>query len=119
MKYTDIDYNLNTKNKDIILSEDIEAIKNSIRNIVTINKYSIPGNPEFGSDIYGMLFEPNDILTYDLIEDILREEIEQREPRVIVQEISFTTDSVNNRVIVYINVNIVNTDELSTIVIKL
>ena len=117
--YKDIDYKLNTENQDIILSTDVEAITNSIRNIVTIGKNTIPGRPDFGVELEGLLFEPNDELSYILAEEIILEEIEEREPRVITEDINITPDVNNNRVIIAISIRILKSDELANITIKI
>ena len=90
-KYTDIDYKLNTVNKDLRLATDIEAINNSIRNILNTPKGSVPGNPTFGSDLEGVLFEVIDDITFSLIQNIIIDELETWEERITIQEVNLNS----------------------------
>lgn len=90
-KYTDIDYKLNTVNKDLRLATDIEAINNSIRNILNTPKGSVPGNPTFGSDLEGVLFEVIDDITFSLIQNIIIDELEKWEERITIQEVNLNS----------------------------
>lgn len=40
------------------LSEEVAAISNSIRNLLLTKKGSLPGDPDFGSNLWNYLFEP-------------------------------------------------------------
>lgn len=90
-KYTDIDYKLNTVNKDLRLATDIEAINNSIRNILNTPKGTVPGNPTFGSDLEGVLFEVIDDITFSLIQNIIIDELEKWEERITIQEVNLNS----------------------------
>ena len=90
-KYTDIDYKLNTVNKDLRLATDIEAINNSIRNILNTPKSSVPGNPTFGSDLEGVLFEAIDDITFSLIQNIIIDELEKWEERITIKEVNLNS----------------------------
>ena len=90
-KYTDIDYKLNTVNKDLRLATDIEAINNSIRNILNTPKGTVPGNPTFGSDLEGVLFEVIDDITFSLIQNIIIDELETWEERITIQEVNLNS----------------------------
>jgi uncharacterized protein len=90
-KYADIDYKLNTVNKDLRLATDIEAINNSIRNILNTPKGSVPGNPTFGSDLEGVLFEVIDDITFSLIQNIIIDELEKWEERITIQEVNLNS----------------------------
>lgn len=90
-KYTDIDYKLNTVNKDLRLATDIEAINNSIRNILNTPKGTVPGNPSFGSDLEGVLFEVIDDITFSLIQNIIIDELETWEERITIQEVNLNS----------------------------
>lgn len=90
-KYTDIDYKLNTVNKDLRLATDIEAINNSIRNILNTPKGSVPGNPTFGSDLEGVLFEVIDDITFSLIQNIIIDELEKWEERITIKEVNLNS----------------------------
>jgi len=116
--YTDIDYRLNTKNKDLKLSEDAEAINNSIRNILLTQKYTVPGNPEFGSDLERVLFEQMDEITLTLIRNIIITEISRWEPRITINDILFKSYPNQSRISVTIEYTILRSNEIETVTIK-
>ena len=57
--FTDIDVNmtLHPQTGDLVLKYDINAIKRSIKNLLTTNLYERPFKPSIGIDLRGMLFE--------------------------------------------------------------
>ena len=98
------------------LTEALIAIKNetaiarSIRNIV----FTLPGekffNPSFGSDISGSLFENIDDITGGVIEDQIRQSINNYEPRVNLMEVRTNPNFDNNAFDVTITYEVVGAD---------
>ena len=56
-KDLNLDFQQNTATKDIQKIEDVESVKRSVRNLVSLNYYEKPFHPEIGSNIRGLLFE--------------------------------------------------------------
>jgi len=56
-KDLNLDFAQNTATKDIQKLEDVEAVKRSVRNLISLNHYEKPFHPEMGSNLRGMLFE--------------------------------------------------------------
>ena len=112
--YSDYNYNLNTVNKDIKLSYDNLAIKNAIRNILTIRKGTLVGNPEFGTTLENQLFEIMDELTYSTIEEIIYDDIERWEPRIRIISVDVTGDLDNQQIIAELNYEIIKTSEINS-----
>jgi phage baseplate assembly protein W len=73
---------------DIKVLREIEAIKNSINNIIKTRRGEKPFNPKFGCDLQSYLFEPIDGITKASIRDEINYSIVVHEPRVSVQEIT-------------------------------
>lgn len=117
--YNDIDYRLNTINKDIKISEDSAAINNSIRNILLTQKYTVPGNPEFGADLDQVLFEQMDGVTFALIENIVRTEIERWEPRILIENIDIFYNKDYQQVVIKLRYIIIASNEIQETNIKL
>ena len=63
---------------------EIEPIYQSIHNILATRKTERLFNPEFGSSIKDVIFEPIDDVTEQLIFNRIIEAIEKWEPRVII-----------------------------------
>lgn len=97
--YSDLNGNFTVdyKSKDIKKSIDIEAVKNSIRNILQTRKMERRMLPGFGASLEQLLFEPIDETTAKRIGTIMIEELEYWEPRVKVTNVVVAADEDGNR----------------------
>ena len=81
---------------DLIALKNENAIARSIKNIV----FTLPGekffDPEFGSDISASLFENLDDISGGIIEDQIRESINNYEPRVELLSVKTNPNYDNN-----------------------
>lgn len=88
--FTDIDVNmtLHPQSGDLVLKYDINAIKRSIRNLLTTNTYERPFKPSLGIDLSAMLFELSTIGTDAVVleQDIISL-INRFEPRAVVTNV--------------------------------
>ena len=100
----------NPLNNDLIALKNENAIARSIKNIV----FTLPGekyfDPEFGSDISAALFENIDDISGGMIEDQLRQSINNYEPRVNLQEVITSPNYDNNAFDVTIRYEIIGAD---------
>lgn len=71
-------------NKDVY---DVDAINQSLKNIILTRKGSVPGKPKFGSDIYKILFNPIDHITENILKRYIQEAIQEWEDRVQILEV--------------------------------
>ena len=95
---------------DLIALKNENAIARSLKNIV----FTLPGekffDPEFGSDISAALFENIDDISGGMIEDQLRQSINNYEPRVNLQEVLTSPNYDNNAFDVTIRYEIIGAD---------
>lgn len=77
------DVNQVTPQKKALLT-NIESIYQSINNILATNKGERVFNPEFGSNLENLLFEPIDNITALKVFTFLTNAIERFEPRVTI-----------------------------------
>ena len=96
MKYVDIPQKIRAKKFD----KDITAVENSIKNILLTQINSVPGRPEFGSNINSFLFTVIDPLVSALLEEEIIFSLERWEPRVKVLKVLINEDLDYNRIIV-------------------
>jgi hypothetical protein len=59
--------------KDITPLKDIDAVKQSVKNLVMTNFYERPFRPDIGSGVTGLLFEPADSFTGMALRDEIKE----------------------------------------------
>jgi phage baseplate assembly protein W len=81
---------------DVALSYDEQAVVRSVRNLLLTGFYERPFQPNLGSNLNKLLFEPADQLTSNLIESEVRDVISNFEPRVTVNTINVTISPDEN-----------------------
>ncbi|MHB8097998.1 MAG: GPW/gp25 family protein [Sulfuricurvum sp.] len=107
MKYIDMPDTLSKKNGSMVeYSKDDIAVNNSIRNILSTDIGSVPGHPEFGSNITRYLFQQIDPLISAMVEEELRYAIGRWEPRINITSVVVEEDADYNRVLVRLNYKI-------------
>ena len=92
---------------DIQILKDVDAIKNSIINLLKTNLGERPFQPNLGSRLYSYLFEIMDYGTIASIEEDLRITILNYEPRVILNSVYVNPDYDTNAISIDLNYTIV------------
>lgn len=96
--YSDLDMELTKQTDgDITKDKDVDAILNSLNNIVSTLQGSRRMIPEFAQDLWNLLFEPLDEDTARMIAERLLEAIQIWEDRVNVEIINITPNYDQNR----------------------
>ena len=86
-KDLDLNFTIHPVKKDINKHVGVNAVVNSIKNLVLYNHYERPFNPEFGSSLRKLLFENADAFTASLIQREITEMIRIYEPRCQVERL--------------------------------
>jgi phage baseplate assembly protein W len=96
--YSDLSlsFKLHPKYADIRPITGIDAIKNSIKNILLTSKGERPFNPFFGCSLRNYLFELAGPDTESSMREEIYQAIEDHEPRVKIKEVTITDDSDRN-----------------------
>jgi phage baseplate assembly protein W len=97
------DFNQTNIINDII---DSDSIKASVQNIVTTERGTIPGFPEFGCKIKSMLFEQIDVFTITVMKTIIENALLIWEPRITNININIQSVPEFQRIIVSIGFTI-------------
>ena len=84
-------------------SYNVEAINNSIKNILTTQKGSLEGMPEFGSRLNEIVFSQIDHITIDFLKNLIQEALQQWEDRIYVTNIIVSSLAEYNRLIASIS----------------
>ena len=97
--YSDFDLSFikHPNTKDVTILKDIDAVKQSVKNLVLTAQGERPFQPLLGSDIRALLFEPVDDFTAFDIEEQVRVTIKNHEPRVKINNIDVIAEADNNR----------------------
>jgi len=94
-KYTDINSIFYT-DEGILTSTSIQAINNSIDNILFTKKGTKLGEPEFGTNIDQALFSQIDTITENILYNEIYDSLSKYEPRIIINSINIFSDADNN-----------------------
>ena len=97
--YSDFDLSFikHPNTKDVTILKDIDAVKQSVKNLVLTGKGERPFQPRLGSDIRKLLFEPVDEFTALDIEEQVRVTIDNFEPRIKINKLDVISEPDNNR----------------------
>ncbi len=98
--------------------DELDAIKNSITNILMTPRGSLPGKPNFGSDLSKVIFSPLDGLITSVAKNYVRESLDEFEPRITLKKIQIKGIEEYNKVVIdiyfsYKNVNGINNESTS------
>ena len=90
LEYSDLDLNftIHPVKKDINRHVGEMAVINSVKNLVLTSHYERPFQPEIGSNIRRLLFEPVDSVTAAQIEREIAETINNFEPRAQISKVT-------------------------------
>jgi len=95
--YSDLDITLTRgSSNDIVPLTDIDAIKNSIRNLVLCSTYDRPFEPYLGTRLRGLLFENVTPLTAIAIKDEILNVIRKYESRISIAKVNIIDMSDEN-----------------------
>ena len=110
-QYRDLDLFFAKKqgSDDISKITDVEAVKRSVRNLVLLNYYEKPFNPEIGSDVRDLLFENMSPLTSVVLARAIEDVIENFEPRARLINVRALPNLDRNEYEVSIEFFVVNT----------
>ena len=83
------------------------SIKQAVRNLISTGPNEKLYQPEIGSQVRKLLFEPMDAFTVELLRDEIINTISQYEQRVVLEDVAVSASEANNDVDVYISYRIV------------
>ena len=119
--YSDFHMDLfrNPVSLDLAVNRDEEAVKQSIKNLLFTDRGERPFQPDLGSDIRKMLFENLTPNTSLVMREMIRETVEQYEPRANLIGVDIIATPDNNAVRVVVVFNVINSEEEVTLVTTL
>lgn len=88
----DLDFSAHPITGDIVKKKDVAAVLGSLRNLLLTSHYERLFQPNIGSNMNKLLFEPIDELTSVTLADEIRLTIGNYEPRVNLQAVDVVPD---------------------------
>ena len=105
-------FQVNPITSDLIATKNEVAIARSVRNLVLTRPGEKFFNPDLGSRVYETLFDNMDEVSASIVEDDIRDTIDNYEPRVKLVSVKATPDYQGNAFDVVITYNIIGIDAL-------
>jgi phage baseplate assembly protein W len=93
---------------DIVRFVNEQSVSRSLRNLILTNRGERLYQPEIGSDIYRMLFEPMSDGLADLLTSAIQRTIAEYEPRAQILNVVVTPDYDNNLYTVIVEYMLIN-----------
>ena len=96
--YKDLDllFNVHPIKKDVNKHTAEMAVINSIKNLVLTNHYERPFQPELGSNINNLLFEPISPITSSSLQTEIENMINNYEPRALLKSVTVNAQPDQN-----------------------
>jgi len=111
-KDVSMSFQVNPITSDLIATKNETAIARSVRNLVLTRPGEKFFNPNLGSRVYETLFDNMDDISASIVEDDIRDTIDNYEPRVKLVSVKATPDYLGNAFDVVITYNIIGIDAL-------
>jgi len=114
--YADVDIDFDRgRDGDLIKDTDLNAVTNSIRNILQTSKGTRRMLPEFGASLDFFLFEPIDRLTGQKIGSAIYDEILAWEDRIVIDSIDIKADEDNYQYNIKLTYHLKGLEEMGVI----
>tara|TARA_R110000822_G_scaffold294164_2_gene416188 strand:+ start:218 stop:598 length:381 start_codon:yes stop_codon:yes gene_type:complete len=115
--FTDFNTSLATHpvKHDLSLKTDVNAVKQSIKNLLMTDKGERLFQPNIGTNIRQLLFENFTPQTTTLLKQFIAETIDNHEPRANLLDVTVSPDDDNNSLIVSLIVEVINNQDPVTL----
>jgi phage baseplate assembly protein W len=120
--YKDLDFTFSShpQTKDVLKKIDVNSVKQSLKMLLFTNMGERLFQPETGSKIYGLLFEPLDPITTQALRRSIENTIETFEPRITLDLVDVIPVEEENSytISIYFTVNGVNQPTSLTVTLE-
>lgn len=116
-QFTDLNllFTTHPSTKDITLKTDEDAVKASIRNLISTKNFERPFHPEIGCQIFGLLFENIDPLTIEVMKQTIVDVINKFEPRAVILDVLLQDNFDKNSIDVDVIFKMISSEKPITI----
>ena len=107
-KDLDLSFKIHPLYSDIVPSIELDAIRNSVRNILMTKPGERPFKPRFGCNLSDLLFENFSPMIEMIVKSTVKDALALHEPRIKVIDVTTSLSPDNNSMDVFIEAEIVN-----------
>jgi hypothetical protein len=96
--YSDLDltFNPHPVKKDLMITKGDTAVIRALKNLILTNHYEKPFDPDYGSNIRSLLFDPMTPFSGSILKKEIEYTIRNYEPRVKLEFVNVVADYDNN-----------------------
>lgn len=110
--YSDLDVSLSRDvTNDIAPLKDIDAVKAAVKNLVLTSFGERPFQPNLGSAIKSLLFEPADRISIAVLRKSIVDVLRKNEPRIDSITIEVKDESENNRYVIDLGFRVISLNQ--------
>jgi phage baseplate assembly protein W len=115
VRYSDFltNFDLNPITDELSRATNEEAVKQSIRNLILTAPGERPYQPDIGSGIKNILFEPMDEITSIALTNEIKNTINNHEPRANLEDVSIIANEIDQSYYVNILFSMINSTQVS------
>jgi phage baseplate assembly protein W len=114
-KDLDLDFMPHPVTGDITQKVDAEAVKRAVRNLVLMNKYDKPFQPQIDSRVTRLLFEPATPLVALALRSNIMDILTRYEPRAKINDVVVLFNEEYNAFNVSVSFMVINSRDVSTV----
>lgn len=117
-EYRDVDLSFlpHPNTQDIRKKRDVEAVRQSVRNLISTRKGERPFKPKLGTRLFRYIFEPLDDITKTEIRREILDTLETYEPRVEVLKVDISEYRERHELSITIHIKILSLGIYDTVV---
>jgi len=108
-------FTVNPVTADVTKKTDEEAIKLSLKNLISTRHFERPFHPEIGCQIHGLLFENFNPITRQVMKKTIFDVVAKFEPRVTILNVALRERIDNNDISAEITFKINNSEKPITL----
>tara|TARA_Y100001938_G_scaffold142807_1_gene214646 strand:+ start:21 stop:440 length:420 start_codon:yes stop_codon:yes gene_type:complete len=109
--FVDLDFNFKTySNLDVKTKLGENAIKQSIKNILMVDRYEKPFQPNFGAGLQDLLFENISPTSATTLETLIEGALNNYEPRIFLESVSVFANEDRHRYDIIINFSMIQAE---------
>lgn len=116
-RYSDLDLSLalHPDFHDIVPLEDLDAVKNAVRNILITCFYERPFQHFTAANLRGYLFEPADRFTIIAMKSAIKNALDRHEPRITDVTIQIQDNSDDNRYDITLGFTVISVNQRTSL----
>lgn len=105
----------NPATADVVQVTNEDAVKASIRNLISTKNFERPFHPEIGCQLHTLLFENFTPVTIEIAKRMVADVLRAYEPRANIQEIRVADSQDTNELIITVIFTLINSDRPVTV----